>query len=133
VSLWSRIKQRARSIVRRFTEPEPPPPSPPSSRGGYDYDREGYDRETGERESLLPDGWVLVGLYHDGEKTSRIHDTDGTEVTDSDIRSADAVIVWYPDAGSDGYRWIHGASGWDSIADQIDRVVTVVSPAGRGE
>lgn len=74
-----------------------------------------------------------MGLYHQGQRTQRIHATDDTDVTDNDIESADALIVWYEDAGEDGYRWIHGASGWDSLADQIDRVIVIVSPAGRGE
>lgn len=89
------------------------------------------DREPGE--SRLPDGWVLVGLYHEGEKTQKIHATDDTDVTDGEIESADALIVWYEDAGADGYRWVHGATGWDSLSDQVERVIIIVSPAGRGE
>ncbi len=117
MSLWGRLKQRARRIIERFTEPVPP-----------DYGEGG-----GGGGSLLPDGWAVVGLYHDGEQTNHIHATDDTDITDADIGQADAIIVHYTDAGGDGYRWIHGASGWDSIADQIERVTKVVSPVGRGE
>lgn len=59
--------------------------------------------------------------------------TDDTGATDSEISRADAIIVQFTDAGEDGYRWIHGATGWDSVSDQIDRTVKVVSPTGRGE
>lgn len=122
--------------MERFTEPSP------SSRGrgrerepepDYEPGPRGDDYGADDEGSRLPPGWVLVGLYHDGEKTAKIHATNDTEVTDSEIHHADAIIVHFTDGGEDGYKWIHGASGWDSIADQIDRVVKVVSPSGTGE
>lgn len=71
----------------------------------------------------------MVGLYHQGQKTTRIHATDVTVVTDSEIANADALVVQYLPAGEDGYRWVHGARNWRALADQIERVVIVVSPA----
>lgn len=122
--------------MERFTEPA----TPSRGRGrrrdpepDYEPGPRGDDYGAADRESRLPDGWVLVGLYHEEEKTAKIHATNDTEVTDSEIQHADAIIVHYTDGGEDGYKWIHGASGWDSIADQINRVIKVVSPAGTGE
>lgn len=114
-----------RSFVERVTSRAPEPSEPT-----YDDDPGGLGTGDGEDRggSRLPDGWVLVGLYHDGEKTTRIHATDDTDVTDSEIHSADALIVWYEDAGGDGYRWVHGATGWDSLADQVERTIVIVSP-----
>lgn len=122
----SRLGRAVRSAVSRVTGRAPEPPPPPDE---PDYGGGGggpiYDDDRGD--SRLPDGWVLVGLYHDGEKTQRIHATDDTEVTDREIHRADALIVWYEAAGDDGYRWIHGATGWDSLDDQITRTIMVVS------
>lgn len=136
MSLWSRARARARALVeaaaRRFTEPrEPSPPREPPR----EPEREpGIRGEPGEpAESRLPPGWVLVGLYHQGEKTEKIHATNDTEATDSEIQRADAIIVHYVDGGEDGYKWIHGATGWDSIADQIERTIKPTSPKGTGQ
>lgn len=137
MSLWSRLTHAVRSFVERITGAEPEdhaaPYEPDYRDYGRDYDRGERDADTREGASQLPDGWVLVGLYHQGEKTTKIHATDDTDVTDNDIENADALIVWYEDAGEDGYRWVHGATGWDSLADQVERVIVIVSPTGRGE
>ena len=131
--------QRAARAIRDFvtrqadTHEEPPaePREAPEPRGrGRGRTGDTFSEPT---PSQLPPGWVLAGLYHQGEKTQRIHATDDTEVTDGEIAAADALIVWYEDAGGDGYRWIHGATDWDSLSDQIARTIMVVSPAGRGE
>lgn len=130
MSFLSRLGRAVRGVVARvITRPsrQPPPPYEPGPGGGGPIIREP------ERESRLPEGWVLVGLYHEGEKTQRIFATDDTEVTDSDIHGADALIVWYQDAGDDGYRWVHGATGWDSLDDQVSRTIVIVSPTGRGD
>lgn len=129
MSFLSRLGRAVRGVVARvITRPsrQPPPPYEPGPGGGGPIIREP------ERESRLPEGWVLVGLYHEGEKTQRIFATDDTEVTDSDIAHADAVIVQYGPGGSDGYKWIHGADDWRSIADQIEITIIVVSPKGTG-
>lgn len=117
----------------RETSPEPtapPPPDaperdqPPSPPPGEDEG--GFTRTPSDSE--LPPGWVLVGLYHQGEKTTRISATGVTDVTDSQIGRADALVVQYLPAGEDGYRWVHGARNWRSLADQIEKTVIVVSP-----
>lgn len=139
MSLWGRLRRRARRIVDRFTEPAEPEPRPqrepePSPRREPEPAPEppsGGLPSTPD-DSRLPPGWVVVGLYHEGEKTQRIYATDDRDVTDGEIQGADAIIVQYVDAGGDGYRWIHGATGWDSIHDQINRTIKVVSPAGSG-
>lgn len=132
MSVWKRAARRARRIVDtitdRFTKPSPPPPS----RKSREPRPEPSSREP-DKTSRLPDGWIVAGLYHDGEKTTRIHATNDTDVTDSEISHADGIIVQYVDGGEDGYKWIHGANGWDSIADQIEITVKVVSPQGTGE
>lgn len=135
MSLWGRFRRTVARVVERLTEPAPREPEPPRER-----ERETRDRDTeparaapDSGDSRLPDGWVLVGLYHQGEKTQRIHATNDTEVTDNEIHGADGIIVQYVDGGEDGYKWIHGATGWDSIYDQIERTVKVVSPAGTGQ
>lgn len=122
MGLLSRLGARVRGFVARVTSRPARTFEPPPHGGGGPRDTDG--------ESRLPDGWSVVGLYHEGEKTQKIHATGDTEVTDSDIHEADAIIVHYGDAGDDGYRWIHGATGWDSLADQIDRVIVIVSPTG---
>lgn len=141
MSWWSRVRETARRIVERFTEPTPEPTPPPAPepreprepRAPREPVREPREPREPEKESRLPPGWELVGLYHEGEKTQRIHATDDTDVTDGEIQHADALIVHFVDAGDDGYRWIHGATDWDSIADQINRTIIIVSPLGRGE
>lgn len=127
MGLLSRLRHATRALVGRLTgrAPEPPPPFEPPDYGGGGGGGPIYDDD--DRESRLPDGWVLVGLYHHGMKTQRIHATDDTEVTDREIHQADAQIVWFEAAGDDGYRWIHGATGWDSLDDQITRTIMVVS------
>lgn len=126
MGLLSRFGRAVRTFVARITDRPPPTFEPPPHGGGGVRDNDDGD----DGGSRLPDGWSVVGLYHEGEKTQKIHATGDTEVTDSDIHEADAIIVWYEDAGDDGYRWVHGATGWDSLADQVDRVIVIVSPAG---
>lgn len=132
---WSRVGRWVRRTVERFTEPSTRAPREPREPREPDYEPgpRGDDYGAGDRESRLPNGWVLVGLYHEGEKTQRIHATNATDVTDSEIAHADAIIVQFTDGGDDGYKWIHGASGWDSISDQIVRTVIPTSPKGTGE
>lgn len=132
------MRRGARRFVDRFTEPlrESPPPrepdrEPPPEREP-DYTGGGGGVSSTPDDSRLPPGWVLVGLYHEGEKTQRIYATDARDVTDNEIQGADAIIVQYVDAGGDGYKWIHGATGWDSIYDQIERTIKKVSPIGKG-
>lgn len=112
-------------------EPSPVPPreEPPTHTAPPEH----FPPHTGERQptpftSELPPGWVLVGLYHQGEKTTRIHATDATQVTDRDIANADALVVQFLPDGENGYRWIHGAPNWRKLADQIEKVTKVVSP-----
>ena len=124
MGVFARFGRAIRALVSRVTDRPPPPPFEPGDHGG------GGVRDDDPGESRLPDGWSIAGLYHEGEKTQKIHATGDTEVTDNDIHEADAIIVHYGDAGDDGYRWIHGATGWDSLSDQIDRVITVVSSVG---
>lgn len=132
MSLWGRARSGIRRFVERFTEPSPP--SSPEPREPQPQPEPEPSRGTGARgvpstpdDSQLPPGWVLVGLYHQGEKTQRIYATDDRDVTDGEIHAADAIIVQYVDAGGDGYKWIHGATGWDSVASQITRTIMVVS------
>lgn len=133
MSLWGRLRRRARRIVDRFTEPAEPErrqqrePEPSPREPAPEPERATGGLPSTPDDSRLPPGWVLVGLYHEGEKTQRIYATDDQDVTDREIHHADAIIVQYVDAGGDGYRWIHGATGWDSIHDQIERTVKVVS------
>lgn len=133
MGLLSRFVARVRSVIDRFTVPQELPPEPDDrevTRGGRGVRGDDFEDRGASR---LPDGWVIAGLYHEGEKTTRISATGDTEATDSDIQEADAIIVHYVDAGGDGYRWIHGATGWDSLSDQIEQVIVIVSPTGRGE
>lgn len=133
MSLWGRFRRTARRLVERFTEPSAREPEPRPAPREPEYIESTPAPESEDESSRLPDGWVLVGLYHQGEKTQKISATNATEVTDSEIQRADAIIVHYIDGGEDGYKWIHGATGWDSIADQIERTVKVVSPQGTGQ
>lgn len=130
MKLWARFTRAVRSFVERVTRaaPDEYAREPEPERFDYGYrDPEPDTRDAGEA-SRLPDGWVLVGLYHQGEKTQKIYATDDTDVTDNDIENADALIVWYRDAGEDGYRWVHGAAGWDGLRDYVERTVIIVSP-----
>ena len=123
MSLWSRLRHGVTSLIDRLSGGEPPEVS-----DREDREAPRREAETRDHESRLPPGWVLAGLYHEGERHPRkIHATDDTEVTDSEIQEADGLVVWFGDAGGDGYFWIHGATGWDSIADQINRTIKVVS------
>lgn len=129
MSLFGRLRDWISHVLGGSDEPTPTPPpegpiwdtpSPPP---------EGPDEGDIRGGSELPPGWVLVGLYHQGEPTTRINATGVTDVTDSEIHRADALIVQYVPGGEDGYRWVHGARDWRSLADQIERVIVVVSPA----
>lgn len=109
--------------------------APRTRRARRDRDSDTFTGGTVDRGdgSRLPPGWSLVGLYHHGQATTRIDATGDTEVTDSEISEADALIVWYKDAGADGYRWIHGAPDWDTLADIVDRTIIIVSPVSGAE
>lgn len=136
MSLWGRFRRSARRFVERFTEPAPREPEPrevPPEREPEPGDTGGEGPVPPSDASRLPPGWVIAGLYHQGEKTQRISATGDTEVTDNEIQGADAIIVHYVDGGEDGYKWIHGATGWDSLYDQIELTIKIVSPKGTGE